>query len=234
MATLQETYYTGGSSVYNTQSPYWCTQIFQAGSNYELSSVKLQLKRAASAPGTITISIRAVTGTPQTALPTGSDLASGTTNGDTLTQDIAGEKREITLSSPLSLTSGTYYAIVLKGPTAPAIVSWIFNTNGTYADGNYATSSNSGGAWAADATNDFMFETWGSSTTYSELAGNCAGVGGGSADLAVSIYSALAGTCAAVGGGSAELGSTLVYTSGYKTYKRLIVAGNNQIWFEDI
>lgn len=79
-----------------------------------------------------------------------------------------------------------------------------------------------------------VYAVYGSGVTYSELSGTCAGTGSGSGDLELETYSALTGTCAAVGAGSGDLGSVYIYFSKYISYKRLVVAGNNQIWVEDI
>jgi len=79
-----------------------------------------------------------------------------------------------------------------------------------------------------------IYAVVGSGVEYSELSGTCAGTGDGSGDLELESYSALAGTCAAVGTGSGDLGSVLVRAGEYNTYKRLVAAGNNQIWYEDI
>lgn len=91
--------------------------------------------------------------------------------------------------------------------------------------------------WVSVGTTDYIMAVYAKieeSVAYSELAGTCAGTGDGSGDLELKTYSALAGTCVGEGDGSGDLGSVLVHTSGYHTYRYLVVAGNNQIWYEDI
>jgi len=141
----------------------WAACIFKATSSYSLTSVKLKLARnAANDPGTLAVSLREVTGIPDTAKPDGVDLISGTTNGSTLTTDPdAGEWREITFTSAYTLAIGAYYAIVIhaeNGPTGAAYGYW--RCGGVYADGNRAHSTNSGVSWTAYDDN-YMFEAWG-------------------------------------------------------------------------
>ena len=93
--------------------------------------------------------------------PTGVDLASGTTNGNTLPQVGAWEEREITLGAGVELTSGTQYAIVVRAPDATPgdSVHWILLTSNGYATGNNLSSANSGSTWTAHATWDSWFIT---------------------------------------------------------------------------
>ena len=91
--------------------------------------------------------------------------------------------------------------------------------------------------WVSDGVTDYIMAIYAvcdEGATYSELSGDCAGAGAGSGDLELDTYSALAGTCAGIGSGSGDLGSVLVGISEYTLYKRLVVSGNNQIWYEDI
>jgi hypothetical protein len=91
-------------------------QTFIASGNYTATSVKFFLFRLAGHfPGTLTASIYATSG----GLPTGDPLTSGTTNGDTLSVD--GEWREIIFNTPLTLTSGTTYAVTIKETSEGAI-----------------------------------------------------------------------------------------------------------------
>ncbi|GAH21280.1 unnamed protein product, partial [marine sediment metagenome] len=80
--------------------------------SHKITKVKLKLYRVGS-PGTATVSIRATSGLH----PTGSDLCSGTTNGDTLPEGSPYEWREITLGDGANLASGTKYAIVIRAPS---------------------------------------------------------------------------------------------------------------------
>ena len=174
MAILHDYYNTGDNGNQNGgfNSSTWVSQTFTPTATYHISSVKLKLYKTNNL-GTITVSVRAVDGSNK---PTGSDLASGTTDGSTLTTDTAGEWREITFSSNYKLYNGTRYAIVIRGTeTAPdSGMLRTDNSSPTYTNGEILQSINSGGAWTAYPGVDGMFECWGSvsgmptDTTYSK------------------------------------------------------------------
>lgn len=166
---LQDYYITGDdtASSFSGTGPRWLAQSFTTTSAYSIASVKLKLYRDPSlAPGTITVSIRATDGAFK---PTGADLASGTTDGDTLpTSFEAAEWREITFSSPYSLNSSTLYAIVVRcSGTGSYPGKWNIDTGASgYPNGSHLVSVNGGSTWTIVAF-DAMFETYGASV-YSE------------------------------------------------------------------
>jgi hypothetical protein len=94
--------------------------------------------------------------------PLGIDIAIGTTDGDTLPDWAAGyEEREITFDTPVALTSGQKYAIVIRALEATdgdSDVVIAMNNTGTYPGGNHVESTNSGISWTASAR-DFWFKT---------------------------------------------------------------------------
>lgn len=158
--TLYENYNTGDNGFAGIFSTVWGAQTFTAESDHSVTSVKLKLYRHGF-PGTITVSITATDGSGH---PTGSDLTSGTTDGNTLTTNFHNANwREITLTS-YNLTSGTKYAIVVRAPGGDGsnYVGWREDTVGAYADGNYERSSDSGNAWSTYINPDLMFEVYGS------------------------------------------------------------------------
>jgi len=157
--TLYEYYDTGDNLANLMFTTYWNAQTFTIGTvgddeNHDITSVKLLLYRKAT-PGTITVSIRAVDGAGK---PTGADLTSGTTNGDSLTTDTAGEWREISLTS-YELEAGTTYAIVARsqGTGLSDSAGWRLDTTGGYTGGTDVTSSNSGSTWTVNSAYDFLF-----------------------------------------------------------------------------
>jgi len=80
-----------------------------------------------------------------------------------------------------------------------------------------------------------IYAIWDSGITYSELAGTIASVSSISGDMSITSMSALAGTIAATSLVTGNLGSTSVDIDVETSFiKRLIVAGNNQIQYEDI
>ena len=138
----------------------WLAQTFTATSNHSVTSVKLLLSRdLGSTPGQVTVSIR----NAPTGYPVGPDLTVGTTDGNTLPTGTAlgGEWREIPLSS-YNLINGTKYAIVVRAldATYASPLLWHTVNPGTYGDGNFIMSPNSGWAWQASPDFDFLFEVW--------------------------------------------------------------------------
>ncbi|MBA7589542.1 hypothetical protein ES708_31627 [subsurface metagenome] len=105
MAELFEYYITGDDFGYGVYGPNWEAQTFTPSVAHKITSVKLKLYRRGS-PGTLTVAIKAVDVSHH---PTGADLCSGTTNGNTLTEDMAGEWREITLGAGANLNTDTEY-----------------------------------------------------------------------------------------------------------------------------
>ncbi len=93
--------------------------------------------------------------------PTGADLASGTTNGNTLTEYGSWTEREITFDSPIELTSGTKYAIVVEASSVvgAAELYWSTRVDNPYANGDRYGSSNSGSSWTIDVNDDVWFKT---------------------------------------------------------------------------
>ena len=159
MATRYEYYITGDNSYTNIRGADWAAQTFTPATAHKITSVKLKGYRIGF-PGYITVSIRATDGSGH---PTGGDLCSGTTNGNTLTTTSPGEWREITLGAGYNLVADTKYAIVVRA-TAGDISNyfiWRLHIGGTYPGGIVETSANSGGGWTADGALDAMFEEWG-------------------------------------------------------------------------
>lgn len=162
MATLYQNYNTGDDDsqpVGKDNGQKWSAQTFTPSTAHKITSVKIKAYRVNS-PGTITVSIRATS----SGHPTGGDLCSGTTDGDTLTTDTAGEWREITLGAGYDLLASTKYAIVIRcldGDDSNHIRCRMDSSSPTYAGGNWELSIDSGVNWTTQAGYDFMFEEWG-------------------------------------------------------------------------
>jgi len=162
--TLYEYYNTGDDGGAYVRSSQWYAQTFTIGTvgpnkNHNITSVKLKLYRSGS-PGTFTVGIRE---TDANGHPTGSDLTSGTIDGDSLTTDTNGAWYEISLT-PYELTAGTKYAIVARAPSGSSskYVSWrVDSTNPSYTGGNMEYSNDSGSSWSTDTSRDLMFEEYG-------------------------------------------------------------------------
>jgi hypothetical protein len=142
----------------------WISQSFTGISTHFISQIQLYLaKGAGTTVGPVTVSLRNVTGDE----PTGSDLASGTVDGNSL-MNLGGsgnlvanyELVTITLSSPVQITVGTKLAVIIRATTADSNALKVFshdNVTGTYADGAAYYTNNSGGSWNAVATRDHAF-----------------------------------------------------------------------------
>lgn len=160
MATLYEYYNTGDIGSADIYGAVWRGQTFTPSTAHKITSVKLLLFRSGS-PGTVTVSIRA---TDVNGHPTGADLCSGTTDGNTLPTASPYEWREITLGAGYDLVASTQYAIVVRATSGDAsnILWWrVDSPSPTYAGGCSETSTDSGVTWESYTPWDFMFEDWG-------------------------------------------------------------------------
>lgn len=157
---IQQSYIVDDNTFDNFFSQYWRGQTFTTTGAYTVTSVKLKIYRSGS-PGTITVSIRDTTA----GKPSGIDLCSGTTNGNTLTGVDPGEWREITFGAGYALNATTKYAIVIHGGDTSNRIFWrVDTTSPAYTGGNYVSSTDSGVSWSTE-TYDAMFEVWGSTGT---------------------------------------------------------------------
>ena len=164
MATLYEYYLTGDDNAYEMNGAGdRVAQTFHDGvAAYIIGSVKFKLYRVLS-PGTITVTVRTTSGGE----PTSTILATGTTNGNTLTTDTDGEWREIIFTVPYALTVSTLYAIVISVPGASGTNKIFIRqdaTTATFADGEKWMSSDSESSWTrkqGNSDDDCMFEIYG-------------------------------------------------------------------------
>lgn len=159
-----ESYTTGDNQIIDFFGATWKDMSFTPDIAHDISLVTIKIFRTGS-PGTITVSIRATS----SGLPTGNDLTSGTTDGNTITTSVFGALIEFDLT-PYSLEASTEYAIVVRVPDGDGsnYLNWRRDTTGTYAGGGSGTSTDSGGSWAEvgggkpdGTTVDYLFEEWG-------------------------------------------------------------------------
>lgn len=172
---LKDYYNSGDDGNFQINNTAWKAQTFLTTSAYDIASVKLKLWRSpTNAPGTVTVEIWGITSTK----PDNTKIyATGTTNGDTLpTTSGAAEWREITFSTPYSLSDATLYSIVVYcSGTGSASLNWRSDAVSSYTDGKGAFSSNSGSTWTLYANADAMFETY-SAPVYAEFSGSSDGI----------------------------------------------------------
>jgi len=136
----------------------WIAQIFTTSYNHVIKAVRLKLFRNLS-PGNIIVSIKTA-GSP----PSGEDLASGSINGNTITDDSGGEWYTVSFESSAFLQKGGEYAIVVRAPDASGdnYVKWRESVSGNrYLAGKKAHSNDGGDSWSEDDAEDMMFESYG-------------------------------------------------------------------------
>jgi hypothetical protein len=140
-------------------TPNWTGQTFIAGVSGLLVKADGQIfcNGCGATPPDLTLSVRATAA----GLPTGADLATATILGS---QFASGGTVLFTgtFGTPLSITSGTQYALILRPVSVPAGSGyfWIRSSPSTYANGSRVLSADSGGTWSADTTRDFNFRTY--------------------------------------------------------------------------
>jgi hypothetical protein len=172
---LKENYGAGADNNGGCYGATWLTMVFTAAASYSLDSVTVTIGKVAyTNPGTVTLSIRATSGS----LPTGADLATSTIDGNTLancwTYNNCADVN-FPLETPVAITNGTEYAIVLKAPSASSgnAVWWEIDTSNGYATGQAGYSSNSGTSWTANATYDYYFKCYAAASTAMSSTPTC-------------------------------------------------------------
>jgi hypothetical protein len=120
-----------------------------------------RLYKESGAAGVLDVSIRACDGDGK---PTGIDLAIATIDVGGIGADSPGDIKETGLSVGVNLTSGTYYALILKGDRITGVVN--YRTSGytnPYATGHICVSNepgNQGVNWTKYSSLDGSFKTY--------------------------------------------------------------------------
>jgi hypothetical protein len=139
------------TSGFGFNSTAWAGQTFTAGVTGDLTRVDLDLFCSGCTGTTpnITVSIRATAGSP--AVPTGADLASATIPGFS---SGAGGYFSANFASPLAITAGTRYAVIMRPVANPSagIYAYVVSSANPYPNGQRITSADSGVTWVADIT----------------------------------------------------------------------------------
>ncbi|MBA7499061.1 hypothetical protein ES704_01800 [subsurface metagenome] len=186
MSTLFEYYITDDDDEYQVCGEDWEAQTFTPSVAHKITSVKLKLYREGS-PGTLTVAIKAVDASHH---PIGADLCSGTTDGNTLTTNTAGEWREITLGAGANLEADTEYAIILKALDGSiSNKGWwrVDKTDGAYPGGWNEYTGDSGSTWDSAPGDDHLFEEWGEPAVTEKSASDT----GSGVDASVALLAAL-------------------------------------------
>jgi hypothetical protein len=168
---IREYYNTGDNTGLATHiygASYWNAQTFTIGTvstdqTQSLTTIKLKLYRSGS-PGTLTLSVQELDGGGD---PDGSDLSTGTYNGNLLTTSTSGDWYEFTMSA-YNLQAGTQYALVIKAASGDAsnYAVWRYDSIGaSYSGGQTMWSTDGGTSWGFSGISDCMFEIYGTIDT---------------------------------------------------------------------
>lgn len=167
-ATERDYYKVGDASSYGVPEDFYgagtaLAQSFIASSNYSITLIKLKMRRTGS-PGTITVTVYDADGS---GFPTGGALCSGTRNGNNVTTGASGNWYNTFIDTPVDLSSGERYVIVLTVPEGDYsnYIGWRADTGGPGGYDNGVFSFLIDGSWQDVApggfTKDGMFATWG-------------------------------------------------------------------------
>jgi hypothetical protein len=229
--TLQDSF-TGDTTFLTLYGVNWNAQTFTAGDNYTITRVALELLRFGTPgnPGTVSVSIRATAAGP---LPTGADLSSvATYNGNLLTTDAGGEVVNFDFTTPVALTSGTQYAIVVRatGGDGNNRLGWRRSVSSGYAGGRECYSVNSGSSWTGE-TIDCYFQTYsGSDVTFVDMEATVAMTVDVSGLLEVLEYIDMEAAVAMTMTVTGTLEANLVNTNNRIV---LVALGHDELWYED-
>ncbi len=143
-------------SGFGFSSTFWVGQTFTAGVSGLLTAADVFLfcfECSGTTPD-LTVSIRATSGD----LPTGPDLATGTIAGFSTA---AGGYFGATFDTPLDVTSGTQYAIVVRAISDPSegTYAYVISDGSPYSDGRWVASFDSGSSWNGES-NDLGFHVY--------------------------------------------------------------------------
>lgn len=160
-STLKDSYDVGTPDGGNTTGEqYYSGIVFTAGSSYTLNEISIRAYRT-NTGHTIDIDLTSVVDNKPDMT---SVLSSGTIDGTTLTTDSAGDWYLSTLSSGVSISASTQYAIVVSCDTCNLGSDEYITVqlNDDSSGSNVAwQSSNSGSTWTAKGTNaNYYFKTW--------------------------------------------------------------------------
>lgn len=158
--TLYQNYITGDDGAIGIAECTWAAQTFTPSTSHTITSVQLLLYRSDGSVGDVLVSITATSA----GKPTGEDLCSGVTDGDTLTTSSSGEWRTITFDAVATLDASTQYALVVSAPdTDEAIYVWWRHdiSSPTYSGGTQVRSWDCGSDWTIYSDTDSMFKEYG-------------------------------------------------------------------------
>lgn len=169
---IQDHFYASGVSEKTVTKVNWFGQTFTPANSFTLKGVALCLRRTALWAGGeyFNVSVYATLA----GVPDGVALASKDVLGTGISGSGAtpGYPIDFQFDTPLNVTAGTTYVIVMNHTSVNGGMVSVYNSSGGYAGGNYIYSTNSGGSWLAEAGYDFWFELWDNEAELSNNVGN--------------------------------------------------------------
>ena len=149
--------YDGQTNIYSTTD--WGGQTFTTPKTFTTNRVDVYLrKQSAGVVGNCNVTIRATTA----GLPSGADLFSGSMVGDSLSETTFGYY-QFYQSTPVTLTTGTVYAVTVSAPTATGAHYIWWGRDGSspsYSGGQMCYSADGGTSWTGDNTKDHLFRVY--------------------------------------------------------------------------
>jgi hypothetical protein len=161
----QEKYWAGVDVMKGINGLEWYAQTFTPAATHTIGTVTLNLYRSGN-PGTVYVGIRATSA----GKPTGADLCLATLPQESIQLYAPYASATFAFSSPVSLTSGTVYAIVVRAPAGNGTnyVGWAGDQSApAYAGGSLITGIDYGTfeVWTIDTATDMYFDEWGVAST---------------------------------------------------------------------
>jgi hypothetical protein len=243
-------------STYNLDSSNdWRGNTFTTGSAFDLTRVDIYINKPLNDDvGVLDIEIYAVDGDHK---PTGAALGSATL-------DDAGVFNEYfwchaLFGTPVSLSAATEYAMIVHGTSLSATEYIITNRDAGTLVGYLLNSTDGGSSWTTDgAVFNFLFKVYSDAASYVDITGTCsasASVVGGTLEVLENVE--LTGTISAVASvdgtlsllsliditgtvtATSSLTATLTVAANWNVttmanIKRIVAAGNDKIYYEDI
>lgn len=158
----------------------WEAQTLSVTSSYTCTGASIKGVREGS-PGDIVIALYATTA----GKPSGSALATGTVDVDSISTDTAYPSWiNVVFDTPVAVTNGITYAIVVHGDSC-TVINQLKLTNRAGVAGDRVYSTDGGSVWNIDATRDFMYALYSqeSHTNYQDII-----TGEGHGDVAAKLY----------------------------------------------
>jgi hypothetical protein len=159
--TVNQQNETLSGPLFGVTATKWSGQTFTPSASGQLTKLDLNML-CSSCTGTtpnLTVSIRATAG----GLPTGTDLATATIPGFS---SGSGAYYTATFGSPVTVTAGTQYAIVVRPTVNPSKGTYAFvrSASDVYPGGTRVADTSSGTSWSIPLTSgvtvDFGFHVW--------------------------------------------------------------------------